>query len=114
MVDPALIRTNALPPPVRLEEVVVDGEVLSSEPSWPSLSSLPSLASWRAEEGTGTKTTKDISGMASPPVLRVPPGGGQIELLYPALSFCAPRRVRFRYRLERVEAGWVEAGVRRS
>jgi signal transduction histidine kinase len=46
--------------------------------------------------------------------LSVPPGSGQVELRYTALSFCAPQRVRFRYRLEKVDAGWVEAGVRRS
>ena len=117
MVDPARIRTNALPPPVRLEEVLVDGKALSPEPSSPSLSSLSSLASLRAERETGTnmtKGTKDVSGVGSPSVLQVPPGSGQIELRYAALSFCAPRRVRFRYRLERVDAGWVEAGVRRS
>jgi signal transduction histidine kinase len=47
-------------------------------------------------------------------VLRVPPGSGQIELRYTALSFCAAQRVRFRYRLEKVDAEWVDAGVRRS
>ena len=46
--------------------------------------------------------------------MRVPPGSGQIELRYTALSFCAPQRVRFRYRLEKVDPGWVEAGIRRS
>ncbi len=94
MVDPARIRTNALLPPVRLEEVLVDGQALGEAPA--RLAEPPDRADARTL------------------VLRVPPGSGQIELRYTALSFCAPRRVRFRYRLERVDAGWVEAGVRRS
>jgi signal transduction histidine kinase/ligand-binding sensor domain-containing protein len=85
MVDPTCIRTNALPPPVGLEEVLVDGKALRPDPASPSSS-----------------------------LLRVPPGSGQIELRYTALSFCAPQRVRFRYRLEKVDDGWVEAGARRS
>lgn len=45
--------------------------------------------------------------------LCVPPGKHQIEFHYTGLSFDAPERVRFRYRMERVEPGWVEAGTRR-
>jgi signal transduction histidine kinase len=37
-----------------------------------------------------------------------------LELRYTALSFCDPQHVRFRYRLEKVDSQWVEAGVRRS
>jgi signal transduction histidine kinase len=99
MVDPARIRTNALPPRVWLEEELVDGKVL--------------------RPGLNTRTTTSSSpatdaGNAGPLVLRVPPGSGQIELRYTALSFCAPQRVRFRYRLVTVDAEWVEAGGRRS
>ena len=83
MVDPARTRTNTLPPPVRVEEVLVDGKPLD----------LPASA-----------------GAA----LKIAPGGGQIELRYTALSFCAPHRVRFRYRLENVDRNWEEAGSRRS
>jgi ligand-binding sensor domain-containing protein/two-component sensor histidine kinase len=93
MVDPTRIRTNALPPPVRLEEVVVDGKALRGLP------------------GSGAEGRGDACPTT---VLRVPPGSGQIELRYTALSFCAPQRVRFRYRLEPVDPGWVEAGFRRS
>ena len=89
MVDPARIRTNALPPPVWLEEVLVDGKALP-EP---------------ADRGAGVSPAM---------LLRVPPGSGQVELRYTALSFCAPQRVRFRYRLAPADAEWVEAGSRRS
>jgi signal transduction histidine kinase/ligand-binding sensor domain-containing protein len=93
MVDPERLRTNSLPPPVRIEEVIVDGKTFP-------LSS-----------ASGFSTKQGAPGV---PVLRVPPGSGQIELRYTALSFCDPQRVRFRYRLENVEPSWVEAGNRRS
>lgn len=38
----------------------------------------------------------------------------ELELHYTALSFVAPDRVRFRYRLEGFDTRWVEAGSRRS
>jgi hypothetical protein len=117
LVDPALIRTNALPPPVRLEEVVVDGKVLCPDSSTSSYSFSSSSSSSKESGGSRTRTTEapgDAPGGAEPALLQVPPGGGQIELRYTALSFSAARRVRFRYRLEPVDADWVEAGVRRS
>jgi diguanylate cyclase (GGDEF)-like protein len=45
--------------------------------------------------------------------IRVPPGKGNLELHYTALSFVAPERVAFRYRLEGLDNDWVDAGRRR-
>src|SRR5580692_6841793 len=45
---------------------------------------------------------------------RIPPGGHRIELRYTGLSFNAPERIRFRYRLEGLDPDWVEAGTRRT
>ncbi len=45
--------------------------------------------------------------------LRIPPGSHRLEFRYTGLSFDAPERVRFRYRLEGLDANWVEAGSRR-
>ncbi len=42
-----------------------------------------------------------------------PPGAGDIELQYTALSFQAPEKIRFRYRLEGFDHDWVDAGERR-
>jgi signal transduction histidine kinase len=109
MVEPTRIRTNGLPPPVRLEEVVVDGKALPWAAA--ALQAAPP-----GPEREKPPLGRPVEPVGSPPerVLRVPPGSGQIELRYTALSFCAPQRVRFRYRLERVDAEWVEAGARRS
>jgi len=49
---------------------------------------------------------------ASP--VELPPRTGRIEVHYDGLSFQAPEKVRFRYRLEGFEASWVDAGSRRA
>lgn len=43
-----------------------------------------------------------------------PPGRGEVEIQYTGLSFIAPERVSFRYRLEGFKQEWVEAGARRT
>lgn len=79
VVDPSRMRFNPVPPPVLIEEVVVD-----RTPMQP-----------RAAQVLG-------------------PGLRELEVHYSALSFVAPEKVRFRYRLEGFDSRWVEAGSRRS
>ena len=43
----------------------------------------------------------------------LPPGPGELEIHYTALSYIAPEKVLFKYRLEGIDAGWVDAGQRR-
>lgn len=47
------------------------------------------------------------------PQVRIPAGNGEMELRYTALSFNAPERNRFKYKLEGVDADWKDAGTRR-
>jgi ligand-binding sensor domain-containing protein/signal transduction histidine kinase len=44
----------------------------------------------------------------------LPPGAANWEIRFTGLSFLAPQRVRFRYRLAGFDDDWVEAGARRS
>jgi diguanylate cyclase (GGDEF)-like protein len=44
----------------------------------------------------------------------VPAGTHGLEVRYAAMSLRAPERVRFKYRLVGFDAGWVEAGTRRT
>jgi hypothetical protein len=44
----------------------------------------------------------------------IAPGAGTIDFSYAGLSFIAPRKVRFRYRLDGLDAEWVDAGDRRQ
>jgi hypothetical protein len=46
--------------------------------------------------------------------VRVPPGRGEMEFHYAALSFRAPERNRFKYQLEGVNTDWIDAGPRRT
>jgi signal transduction histidine kinase/ligand-binding sensor domain-containing protein len=46
--------------------------------------------------------------------LRLPPLTRDIEIYYTALSFVAPQKVRFRYKLEGHDSGWQEPGTRRQ
>jgi signal transduction histidine kinase len=44
---------------------------------------------------------------------RLPPNTSRIEIDFTALSFLAPSRIRFRYRLDDFDRDWVDAGRRR-
>jgi ligand-binding sensor domain-containing protein/signal transduction histidine kinase len=84
-VEPGM-KTNEQPPPVYVEEVIADGRLLRPD----NLASGASLS------------------------LAVPPGRGALEIHYTALSYQAPEKDRFKYRLEGSDADWVDAGGSRS
>ena len=46
--------------------------------------------------------------------LSLAPGQQRLEFRYTGLNFDAPERVRFRYKMEGLDPGWVEAGSSRS
>jgi signal transduction histidine kinase len=46
--------------------------------------------------------------------LRLPPRTRDLEIAYTALSYVAPQKVRFRYRLEGRDAAWQDPGTRRQ
>ncbi len=70
---------NGVPPPVRIEKVIVDGRMVQ-----------------RPERGFVLESQ-----------------ARNLEIRYTALSFIAPEKVRFRYRLEGFDQRWVDAGNRR-
>ena len=76
-VDPNNVRINTLVPPVVIERLLVDDQVVS--------------------EGTAPESP-----------LRIAPGRHRFEFQFTGLSFDAPEKVRFRYRLEGVETEWVD------
>ena len=52
---------------------------------------------------------------AAPPAeVVVPPGRHRLEFQYAGLSFVAPERVRYKYRIAGLEDEWVDAGIKRS
>jgi len=44
----------------------------------------------------------------------LPPGHRRLDVDFTALSFVAPENVRFRYRLEGWDPGWIDGGIQRS
>lgn len=46
--------------------------------------------------------------------LRIPPGKRSLEIQYTALSFIKPEQVRFRYQMQGLDSGWIDAGARRT
>ncbi|MGH7492056.1 MAG: ligand-binding sensor domain-containing protein [bacterium] len=45
---------------------------------------------------------------------KIPPGHGELEFHYTALTFVSPQKVRFKYKLEPFDEAWLEAGTRRA
>lgn len=82
-VDPHNVISNILAPPVLIERLLVDDQVVNESPT-----------------------------PESP--IRIAPGQHRFEFQFTALSFTAPEKVRFRYRLEGLETKWVEAQSPRS
>ncbi|HVM47522.1 MAG TPA: two-component regulator propeller domain-containing protein [Candidatus Acidoferrum sp.] len=96
-VDPADVSTNSVPPTIHIEEVVVDGKPIPA-------------VRWQAEsppESSGGKKP-GASGR-----LEIPSGRHRIEIRYTGLNFSAPEKMRFRHRLEGVDAGWVDTESQR-
>ena len=80
------IRINPQPPPVWIEEVRAGQHLLR----------------------TGSITEPVAASVT------VPPGTGDVEIHYTALSLQVPEKVRFKYRLETVDKDWTDAGAQRS
>ena len=45
--------------------------------------------------------------------IQIPPGRGELEIHFTALSYVAPEKNRFRYELKSVDSGWVDVKQRR-
>jgi ligand-binding sensor domain-containing protein/signal transduction histidine kinase len=88
--DPDKLREAGPPPPVLLRQVSVDGE---TEAMYGGALPVP----------TGLALEKPGA------TLRLPPNHHHVEFEFTALSFTAPENVRFRYRLEGFDDGWVDS-----
>jgi ligand-binding sensor domain-containing protein/signal transduction histidine kinase len=91
--------TTLIPNPV-LEEVLVDRVPNPLLHLWN-----PKAVPRKGQPGNGTSQLE---------TLRITPGKHRVEFRYTGLSFDAPELIRFRYRLEGLDAEWVDAGTRRT
>jgi signal transduction histidine kinase/ligand-binding sensor domain-containing protein len=86
VIDPRHLPFNKLPPPVHVEQITADRK-----------------AYWQNSSGGASST---------PP--RLPPRVRDLVLDYTALSFVAPEKVLFRYKLEGRDRDWQDVGTRRQ
>ena len=100
VVDPRLQETRSSSPRVLLEQISVDGVVLTNFET--------------AVSEFETPGEKSGVAAAAAPVLRLGPGKHSVQFRYTALNFDAPERIRFRYRLDGLDSDWFEAGTRRD
>ncbi len=100
VVDTHLRAPGAPAPSVLLDEVLVDG------------ARVPDFKTRAVSQNNPGLHT--VGAQSAPEPLRIAPGRHRLELVYTAVSFDAPERVRFRYRLEALDRDWVDAGTRRT
>jgi signal transduction histidine kinase/ligand-binding sensor domain-containing protein len=86
-VSPEKIQPNPLPPPVIIEDYFMEGK--------PGIHPL-------------------ANGFAPGTAVQIPPGKHQFDFHFTALSFTAPDKVRFRYKLKGFDNDWIEGGTKRS
>ncbi len=102
VVDPELeLKSNDAPPPVVIEEGIADKKLIS-------LNDIEREKAGQRESGNSHLPIFSLSH------LLIPPGRGELEFNYTVLSFLAPEKNRFKYKLVGVDRDWVEAGGRRS
>jgi ligand-binding sensor domain-containing protein/signal transduction histidine kinase len=117
-IDPRRVTPNAVPPPVVIEQILVDRRV-QDRPASSSGSSSSTGGSTDSSIGNAAASssgggTDSVSAWGTDGGLDVPPGAGDLEIQYTGLSFAAPERVRFRYRLAGLDEHWIDAGTRRT
>jgi ligand-binding sensor domain-containing protein/signal transduction histidine kinase len=104
VVDPADVSTNTAAPPVHIERIIVDGKTTEAG-AWQhkDVARMPAR--------TGSLRSSHRSGQTG---LEVGPGARRLEFHYTGLNFSAPETLRFRHKLEGVDAEWVETGGQRE
>jgi signal transduction histidine kinase/ligand-binding sensor domain-containing protein len=111
----------------------LDGALPSGSPYHPASSRSPDGRLWFVNDNTlqMVDPARMLKNAIAPPVqietivadrknysptdaLRLPPLTRDLQIDYTALSFVAPQKVRFRYRLEGYDKDWVDPGSRRQ
>jgi signal transduction histidine kinase/ligand-binding sensor domain-containing protein len=99
MIDPRAIRRNTVPPPVVIEQVKADDQVIFGD-------------GMKTESGVQSPKSKVSASRvlnSQPSTLnyRLAPGRARVlEIHYVANSFAAPQRIRFKYRLKGYDQEW--------
>ena len=98
-VDPQALGVNPLPPPVIIDEVRIDDVVITQPPA----------------EVAGQEAASPSPATLEPPSLvTLHARERRVEFRFTGLSFTAPAKVRFRYRMEGFDPDWVGGGTTRN
>ncbi len=98
IIDPEAVPFNPNPPPVVIESVKIDNIVVSE----------PSLV---ADGFSKSQNSAAANGASK---FTITPNQNNLEIAYTGLSFIKSEQVRFRYKLDGLDADWTEAGARRA
>jgi signal transduction histidine kinase len=82
VVDPSVIAVSHQPPPVVIQKIIADDSSI----------------------------TFGMTGSDIPKRVRIPPGRGELEIQYAALSYTDPDKNVYKYKLDGVNAEWVNVG----
>jgi len=88
VIHPETLITNRLPPPVLIEEVMIDRALVPNDVFQ--------------------------SAVAHQSEITLAPGQNSLEINYTALSFINSEQLKFKYRLENLDSDWNEVGTRRT
>lgn len=125
VVDPEDLPSNPVPPPVVIEEVVLDEQAVPRS-AWSGAA--PDRPGGERATATASTESGPLQGAGAPDPHRVqaataprPPGTlvipsriHRVEFRFTGLSLTAPERVRFRCRLEGYDESWIETGTQRT
>jgi len=106
-IDPRIVQDNGLPPPVVIEQVIADEEIIYGDRTLPESKDPSSklqvsgvTSNWKLE----TRNSK----------LHLPAGRARVlQIQYTANSLVDPSKVYFKYRLDGHDSSWHDAGTRR-
>ena len=102
IIDPKTIEISEVPPPVVIEQIKADEEVIFGD----GASDRSKVQSLKSKVGVGVAPDPQPSTLNP----HLAPGRAQVlEISYTANTFVDPRRAQFRYRLVGRDAGWREA-----
>ncbi len=118
-IDPDRLSLNTFAPSVMIEEVLIDGQSWAPHGRSPHASREQRVGDRKqnlaqALASSADSTANEKSGQPVPPAkIVVPPRQARVEFHFTGLSFLAPEKVRFRYRLENFDDAWIDNGAQR-
>jgi ligand-binding sensor domain-containing protein/signal transduction histidine kinase len=111
VVDPRTLTGNDVPPPVVIEQVIADGEVILGDGCAGEIRSSKSEVGGQYAEGKAHATPTPGPRTRNQDLLRLGPGKARSLLIrYTANTFVSPERTRFVYILEGHDSSWSEDG----